>query len=388
MVCQSPLRASAVTFDPTGGGTRGAVVALVPNAHVHASEHERCTLRLFVRRLAALKGWRDGGDFDPARAAGPLYFVPACTLTRDQADALGIRGPDGLFGGVVPQPFVGTKSISHPLVAPDATAPPGWSAGFGARVGDAVLDGYSVFSREDARKAGERLLARGRLRAKPVRATGGRDQRVVRDSKALRQLIDRLDTDELREYGLVLEEDLEDVTTFSVGLVQVDDLTASYYGVQKLTPGHDGQMVFGGSDLTVTRGGFEALLRTELAPDVLRAVEQARRYEDAVRACYPGFYASRRNYDILLGRDAAGRRRSAVLEQSWRAGGATGAELAALEVFRADPGRDRVRTCTVEVFGDSPEPPPHATVYFRGEDHQVGRLTKYAMVLEDDVHPR
>jgi hypothetical protein len=388
MECQPPLPASAVPFDPTGRGTRGAVVALVPHAHVHASEHERCTLQLFVRRLAALKGWDDGGDFDPARAAGPLYFVPACTLTRDEADSLGIQGPDGLFGGVVPQRFVATKAISHPLVAEDAAAPAGWCKEFAAHVGDAVLDGYSVFSAEDAWTAGERLLARGRLRAKPVRATGGRDQQVVRDAAELRRLIDGLDVQELREHGLVLEEDLEDVTTFSVGLVHVDDLTASYYGVQKLTPGHDGQMVFGGSDLTVVRGGFEALLRTELAPDVLRAVEQARRYEDAVRACYPGFYASRRNYDILLGRDAQGRRRSAVLEQSWRAGGATGAELAALEVLRADPGRNRVRTCTVEVFGDSPEPPPHATVYFRGQDGEVGQLTKYAMVLPDDVHPR
>lgn len=375
-------------FDPTGRGTRGAVVALVPRAKTHASEHERCTLRLFVRRLAALKGWDDGGNFDPVRAAGPLYFVPSCTLTREEADALGIRGPDGLFGGVVPESFVATKAISHPLVSADAAAPAGWNNGFAERVGDAVLEGYSVFSREDAQVAGERLLARGPLRAKPVRATGGRDQQVVRDARALRALIDSLDLDELREHGLVLEEDMEDVTTFSVGLVQVDDLVASYHGVQKLTPGHDGQQVFGGSDLTVARGGFEALLATDLPPDVLRAVEQARRYEDAVRACYPGFYASRRNYDILVGCDAAGRRRSAVLEQSWRAGGATGAELAALELFRAEPRRDRVRTCTVELFGDSPEPPEGATVYFRGVDHEVGRLTKYAMVLEDDVDAR
>lgn len=375
-------------FDPTGRGARGAVVALVPHAHTQASEHERCTLRLFVRRLAALKGWDDGGAFDPARAAGPLYFVPSCTLNRAEADALGIRGPDGLFGGVVPESFVATKAISHPLVAPDAAAPAAWNNGFAEHVGDAVLEGHTVFSREDAQVAGERLLARGPLRAKPVRATGGRDQRVIRDAQALRALIEGLDLNELRAHGLVLEENMEDVTTFSVGLVQVDDLTASYHGVQKLTPGHDGQQVFGGSDLTVARGGFEALLATDLPRDVLRAVEQARRYEEAVRACYPGFYASRRNYDILVGRDAAGRRRSAVLEQSWRAGGATGAELAALELFRADSRRERVRTCTVELFGDSPEPPEGATVYFRGVDHEVGRLTKYAMVLEDDVDAR
>lgn len=38
--------------------------------------------------------------------------------------------------------------------------------------------------------------------------------------------------------------------------------------------------------------------------------------------CFPGFFASRRNYHIGQGRDAKGRFKSGVLEQSWRIGGA------------------------------------------------------------------
>jgi hypothetical protein len=72
-----------------------------------------------------------------------------------------------------------------------------------------------------------------------------------------------------------------------------------------------------------------------------------------------------------------------VLEQSWRAGGATGPELAALEMFRREPQRASVRTSCVEIFGDSPEPPAHATVYFRGTDSRLGRLTKYTVVEAD-----
>ena len=49
--------------------------------------------------------------------------------------------------------------------------------------------------------------------------------------------------------------------------------------------------------------------------------------------------------------DAVGRRRSGVLEQSWRAGGASGAEIAALEAFRADPSLPSVRAITREVYG-------------------------------------
>jgi hypothetical protein len=254
---------------------------------------------------------------------------------------------------------------------------------FAQRVGDAVLTGFSVFTTEDAQVAGDRLMENGRVRVKPVEATGGHGQVVVQDRAALRDVIAGLDPTQLLGQGLVLEEDLDQSTTISVGQVQVADLTASYFGVQRLTPNNKGEQVFGGSDLSVARGGYDELLARPLPQEVVRAVEQARRYDAAVRACYPGFYASRSNYDVLLGRDGTGRWRSAVLEQSWRPGGATGAELAALEVFRADPECNWVRCRSVEVFGESPEPPPQAAVYFRGVDPSAGRLTKYALVQDD-----
>jgi len=377
-----------VPFETSGGNVRGLVVAHVSDPQDHASDHERRTLLQFASRLAALKGWADGGFHDPARGATrPLYFVPASTLTSQEAQALGVRGPDDLFGGVVPHAFVATKVISHPLVAHGAAAPAGWNPALAAQLGDAVLGGFAVFDPADALRAGESLLARGRIRSKPARATGGRGQRLLRDRGELQDLVAGLDASELREHGLVLEEDLEDVTTFSVGQVRVAGLVATYHGVQSLTRSNNGQPVFGGSRLTVARGDFDDLLALRPAPEVVRAIEQARRYDAAVRACYPGFYASRCNYDILRGRGADGRMRSAVLEQSWRAGGATGAELAALEVLQAEPGRDVVCCRCVEVFGDSPDPPANATVYYRGVDPKAGPLTKYT-VVEDHVDPR
>jgi hypothetical protein len=68
-----------------------------------------------------------------------------------------------------------------------------------------------------------------------------------------------------------------------------------------------------------------------------------------------------------------------VLEQSWRAGGASGAEVAALEAFRADPGLRAVRASTFEIYGQCHAPPPGAVVYFCGEDERVGSMTKYAV---------
>ena len=90
-----------------------------------------------------------------------------------------------------------------------------------------------------------------------------------------------------------------------------------------------------------------------IVPENIRtAVGQARVY-DAATSVFPGLFASRRNYDVAQGANARGQWRSGVLEQSWRVGGATGAEIAALEAFRADPGLQVVHTSTVEVYGES-----------------------------------
>ena len=130
------------------------------------------------------------------------------------------------------------------------------------------------------------------------------------------------------------------------------------------------------------RGDFDALSRVPLLEGVRIAVEQARTY-DAATSVFSGMFASRRNYDVAQGLDARGQQRSGVLEQSWRIGGATGAEIAALEAFRSDPGLQIVRASTYEIYGKSETPPPHATVYFRGIDERIGLLTKYTAV---EVH--
>jgi hypothetical protein len=61
------------------------------------------------------------------------------------------------------------------------------------------------------------------------------------------------------------------------------------------TRSNEGEAVFGGSDLVLVRGGFDALLATPMPAEICRAVEQARRYDAAVQASFPGVYASRRN---------------------------------------------------------------------------------------------
>lgn len=347
-----------------------------------AREHELATQRRLAEGLARLLGCRYAGDADPAAPAA--YAVPNDTLASlEQAHRLGLHSEADLFGGVVPFPFVATKAITHALIAPDAAAPAGWRRDFGERVRDVVLPGYTAYSPEDAREAGLQLLEGGPVRIKPAAGTGGAGQSIARDTAQLEARLAALDGAELRRDGVVLERNLNEARTHSIGLLRAGSLVASYFGTQRTTRNRHGEEVYGGSDITVVRGGFEALVPAAGSDaDVLWAISLARTYHEAALACFAGMFASRANYDVVQGPDAQGRRMAGVLETSWRIGGASGAEVAALQALVDDPSLAKVRASTTEVHGSEVAVPPGATVYFQGEDPHVGPMTKYAQVHE------
>lgn len=375
--------AAARRTPPSTDGGRVVAVYQVEGSELGCEYEVESCMRL-ARRIAALKGLEFAGAYEPAlRAAGPVYLVPTDTLVGvDFAASLGVRDAHDLFGGVAPEAFVATKAITQPLVDADAAAPPGWSRAFRARTGNAVLRGYTVFDADDARAAARRLFELGPLRLKPVHARGGLGQVVALDMEQVEVALMHLATGSLACGGLVLEENLDNVVTCSVGSVRIGGLVVSYHGTQRLTTNNFGQEVYGGTRLTVVRGGFARLLERELDPTERVAIEQACTYETAALAAYPGLILSRSNYDVAQGLDAHGLWRSGVLEQSWRLGGATPAELVALEAFAADPALDAVRSECIEIYGEHETPPAGAALLLDMEDPKAGRIRKYTLCEE------
>ncbi|RPE79867.1 DUF3182 family protein [Vulcaniibacterium tengchongense] len=364
---------------------RGLVVELQTLARPPDS-HEAATLRWIARRLAALLGY----DYAGAHAAGarydvPPYFVPDATLTWTEAQRLGIFAERQLFGGVVPHAFVAAKTVGHRLLEDAEAVPPGWAPRAAAALAGATLTGYAAFSPADARRACARLAAAGhRVRFKPGGGLGGHGQRRIASADALDAALAELGPSLLQRYGVVLEQDLDEVLTYSVGRVAVGELRIAYCGTQRQAPGADGRTVYGGSTLLCVRGELHDLLDADLPlPDERRrAVELALRYDAALQRAYPAVFASRRNYDVAFGRTPDGAPRCGVLEQSWRVGGATPAELLALEALRDAPHRRWVRARCHEI-PQLIEPPARAAVSFRGIDATAGPLTKYAIVDTD-----
>lgn len=350
-----------------------------------APQHEVDTNRALARWLAQILGLKFGGSYDPEQHAGrDLYLLPTQTLVGPgQARALNIKGPEDLWGGYVEHDFICTKAISHGALGPEAITPEGWSPVFCERVREVVLDGLSVFALKDAREAATRLLYSGPVRLKPVHACAGRGQEVIRSLDEFDALLARPEAEQLFKDGVVLEQDLREVVTHSVGQSFIGDYVLSYCGEQYLTKDGHGEEVYGGSDLIVVPGYYEDLLKLDLPDDVRQAIEQAQVFDAAADEAYPGFYASRRNYDIAQGLDADGQRRSGVLEQSWRMGGASSAEVAALQSFINNPGLKAIHVSSVETYVDQALPADAIEVY-RGPAENSDFLLKYVTVKSYD----
>ncbi len=349
--------------------------------------HELASADWLARRLASLFGWGFAGVFDPgARYPDRPYFVPADTLLAEDAARLGIVDEHDLFGGVVPHAFVATKVISHAAADPASVLPTGWQPGLSAALGDAVLPGHAAFGHAGLEAASLQLLRHGPVRIKQAHARGGHGQDIVEDAHALRQVCAGLDPVALREHGVVAELNLDQATTCSIGELRLPGMRLAYLGTQRQIVDRTGGEVYGGSSLRVVRGGFADLDALAGSDEERQVVRNALRYDAAVQQAFPGFFASRRNYDAVCGVGGDGRRHCGILEQSWRLGGASPAEIAALAALLAMPGLARVDAACHESHDPAHIPPTHAQVHFSHPDATEGPVMKYATVDIPDGH--
>lgn len=356
---------------------RSAVAVHFPPSGAPIYTHEKITLSEVAKSIAHLSGYPFAGEYDPeVHVAARLFFVPSDTLMLDEAQDLGIHSARQLYGAVVPYPFVKTKAITHCLVSRHAARPRGWSFAFANSVQGAVLPGYTAFSADDAKLAAKRLLAVGPVRLKEPLGDGGHGQTVIGSISELEAYLENSPAGNLPSHGLALETNLRRVITRSVGCTLIGNRSIAYHGTQRSVTNNHGLLVYGGSQLICVRGGWSALENLPMEPEARLAVNQARIF-DRHATKYRGFLASRRNYDVGQGTDGRGQWRSGVFEASWRSGGASTAELAALAAFADDPSLQVVQTASVKHYGPPRKIPTGAAIHFQGDDPEDGPLLRY-----------
>ena len=274
---------------------------------------------------------------------------------------------------------------------------PAGGATFAERVSDVVLPGYSAFSLADARAAGQRLLQDGPVRIKLASGIGGSGQSVAQDAAQLDAQLAALDAAEVARHGVVLERNLDDARTYSVGLLRVGGLR----GELLRHAAHHAQ--------PARRRGVRRLDAHRRARRLRRAGARCRRRRGRAPRDRAGAHLPRGRAGVLrrhvrVALQLRRRRKAAtraagccagVLEQSWRIGGASGAEVAALQALCDDPSLEI--GARVDHRGARParrRARRARRVYFRGVDEHVGPITKYAQVhahadtRTEDRHPR
>ena len=349
------------------------------------SDHELAVHEAIGYQIAALLDCAYSGVWcSPALGDHSCYYIPSDTLVGSQESLWQGMCVGDFFGGWVPARWTATKVLSHPLWHESTSAPEGWSAAFMEKAEKAVLNGYSAFTLKDAFSAGTELLKHGTVRIKPAEAKAGRGQAVVDNVSALKAALENLPMNAIEKCGVVVEEHLSGVVTYSVGQIDIAGFTASYVGTQTLTSDNTGEQVYGGSDLLMVRGGYQRLLEENLSSALKVAVAQARCYEEAAFAAYPELLLSRRNYDIAQGRNARGELVSGVLEQSWRIGGASSAEIFGLAEMCRNPHLNKVRSASMEFYGKDVLLPEDAVVLYQGHDKEVGDITKCVRVFSNE----
>jgi hypothetical protein len=301
-------------------------------------------------RLAGLLG---GKVCNIENSGNDRYFLPHAALTKSVSEPMGIRTEDDLFGGVVEIASHRDKAILHPRV-PDYEQNCIWhSSKFADLVSGAVLPGFSVFSAADAHRALRQLQAEGYVvRGKDPTRDGSGGQWVIKDEAHLNSIMASLPEEQILNHGLVLESNLETLETLSIGQIYLNGKFYSYYGNQESTTSPKGNQTYGGTTLTMMRGPFEDLAQSVDDPHLSRAIEQARTVYSAYSVYDP--LISRANFDVVQGQTANHEFLSGVVDQSLRIGGATPAEVMAIEALQRDPSTKQV-TAEVKIRWN-PEP--------------------------------
>lgn len=340
------------------------------------SLHDVASVEAIAGRLSGLLGGETAPTSQGFGGTDGMFFIPTFPLIR------GCGHPDlpaeRFFGGLVDHEFMTTKLVTHPAWDREDNLPEGWTMQFADDLRDCVLSGFSVFSHAHATNAGTALLKTRRVRLKNPYAAGGKGQSVAATARELERVLETF-SDSAMAGGLVIEEDIENATTYSVGQVTVAGLTATYLGRQYTDRDPKGDTVYAGSRLHVVRGGWAQLLARLRTPLSRRIVESAMRY-DAAAQRHLGLVASRRNYDVLVGPITEKGSCTGVLEQSWRVGGATPAEVVALEKLAEDASVIALQAVVREEYGPAPRLRDGDFSVFSGEDDAGQPLHKYARI--------
>ncbi len=281
-----------------------------------------------------------GVEYNPAGITenhhGDTYWVFSKPVTTGEANELRLQSGQ-YFGAVVGHSALADKGVLQPLVNANAFHPDYYPHGLAEEIDGSVIDGHLVFSRKDAQHSYYSLRTRGPVRLKYPPSSDHDNQWILNTEDDLTLALSNFSGDQLEQSGLVLQLDLSHLhpVTRNIGQLRIGDHYFSFIGRQQSIV-HAGRLKYGGTELTMFRGGLEELQQTHrrkinVHPHLTEAIESAIK----LRRAYPG-------YGVQATRFCVDTVDQFVVDPSLRPGGATPASVLAIAELLGNPGADHV----------------------------------------------
>lgn len=276
---------------------------------------------------------------------GRVVVVPGKTITKLEAEDFGISCDTQIYGAAIDNFDQVGKGILHRTFSLDF--PKFHSNKFAREIADVVLPGETTFSLSDTADAFRRFdTRRFGARIKQTNESDGLGQYSIKSEEELNEVIAGFDETHIVEHGLVLEPDVIDPKTISIGYARIGEDIFSFIAHQKNdsveeVDAHTGKLNsrsrYLGATVQVVRGDFNNLFTiNNLSYEEKIAVQSSQVFLDAYQE-YVFPIASRLSFDYLYGFDRTGQVIGGITDITARLGGTCPALLNAALAFKCNP---------------------------------------------------
>lgn len=273
------------------------------------------------------------------------YIVPGVTLDTATATQLLIKNETDMYGAAVPNFDMIGKSILHQSVSNNA--PPFYNSAFARTVeqNGLVLPGVTGFSVQDLLDSYRAVGTPSRgLRLKQSNESDGNGQHEIVGIEHLRKLLNAIGELELANHGAIIEPNLEQKKTNSVGFFKLGNDQYVFVADQLNGNTDERDRYLGGENIVVTRGEFQALddLLMRLRDPRQEVVSKAMVFLKHYFEYFPNSITSRLSVDVLSGFHAGFGKLSGITDITGRLGGLCPATILAAQHLQDNPRHEAV----------------------------------------------
>lgn len=275
---------------------------------------------------------------DELRSARDLrssYLVPPKTREIAGIKKQGVESSADFYGHAAEYLEHADKSVFHTLIS--RSNPGFYSEAFARSVQPFVLPGVSIFDVQDIEKGYEKMAAGDYdVRLKLANESNGLGQFVMKNRSQAKEIGNQLDSELLRKKGAVLEPNLLNPHTISVGYGIYGKDQYSFIALQKNGEiDSEGRSRYMGATVRVVRGDLRNLSKVTKNQEENLAIRSCTSFRDR----YESFdsISSRLSFDYLFGEDKLGKTHSGVTDITARLGGTCPALILSAQDLKDNP---------------------------------------------------